>query len=219
MSFKGGNRENKIYAVIAIFIIVVIVFAVLWFFCTNQLTAAYIENYILGDAWSEDLGERDGDSQFCALEKWASYTYKNNDNSFPAYITVTSIKTLFMMSEEDLRDQTSDTIKQALEQGIVIDEGTMITGVRALDNGHKTAYIIYDGNDTSNEPNERIKIICESWNCGTSGNSVICIGFAQVTNTSEINMAHWAKIIKDKEGTFGLDLKADDGLIFNVKCH
>lgn len=217
MAFKGGSRENKIYAVIAIFIIVVIIIAVI--FSTNQLTEAYINNHILGDAWSEDLGERDGDSQLCGLEKWASYTYRNNDSSFPAYITVTSIKTLFMMSEDELRDQTSDTIKQASEQGIVIDEDTMITGVRALDNGHKTTYIIYDGNDTSDEPYERIKIIGESWNCGTSGTSVICIGFAQVTNASETNMAHWAKIIKDKEGTFGLDLKGDDGLIFNVKCH
>lgn len=215
MAFKGGSRDNKAYAIIAILIIIIIILTV--FFSTNQLTDAYIENHILGDAWSEDIGERDGDSQLFGLEKWVSYTYKNNDSNFPAYVTVTSIKTLFMMSENELKDQTLETIKKASDQGIVIDENTKITGVRSLDNVHKTMYIIYDGNDTSDE---KIKIIGETWSCGTSGTSIICIGFAQVTNNSETNTTHWAKIIRDKEGTFGLGkYKGPDGLIFNVKCH
>jgi len=153
-------------------------------------------------------------------EKW----YKNNNINFPAYITVTSIKTIFMMSEDDLKVQTLDTIKEASNRGIVIDEASMYTGIRTLNNGHKTTYVIYDGNDTSKEPNEIIKIIGESWNCGTSGTSIICIGLAQLTdnahNKSELNITYWAKIIKDNEGTFGLEeYKGEDGLIFNVKCH
>lgn len=215
MVFKGGSRDNKIYAVIAIFIIVVIVLTV--FFSTRQLTVAYIEYHILGDTWSEDVGERDGGSQLWGLEKWASYTYRNNDSKFPAYVTVTSIKTLFMINEDELRDQTLNTIKQASEQGLVIDEEPNKTGVRALNNGHKTMYIIYDGNDTSGE---MIRIIGETWNCAASGTSIICIGVAWVTNNSKINTTHWAKIIRDKEGTFGVgDFQGDDGLIFNVKCH
>jgi len=220
--FKGGSRENKIYAAIAIFIIVVIILTV--FFSSNQLTEAKIEDCILGDIWREDLGERDGDSQLMGLEKWVSYTYRNNDSVFPAYVTVTSMKTLFMMNEDELRDQTLETIKKASEQGIVIDEDTKVNGERILFKGYKTMYIIYDGNDTSKEPNEKIKIIGETWNCGASGTSIICIGVAQTTddkhNNSEINTTHWAKIIRDKEGTFGLgDFKEDDGLIFNVVCH
>lgn len=222
MAFKGGSRENKIYAVIAILIIIIIIIAV--FFSSNQLTEAKIDDYILGDIWSEDIGERDSDSQLLGLEKWISYTYKNNNIDFPAYITVTSIKTIFMMSEDDLKVQTLDTIKEASDRGIVIDEASTYTGIRTLNNGHKTTYVIYDGNDTSKEPYEIIKIIGESWNCGTSGTSIICIGIAQLTdnahNKSELNITYWAKIIKDKEGTFGLqEYKGEDGLIFNVKCH
>ena len=222
MVFKGGSRENKIYAVIAIVIIVVIILTV--FLSGNQLIEAKIEDQIPGSNWGEDLDERDGDSQLLGLEKWVSYTYKNNDELFPAYVTVTSIKTLFMMNEEDLIDHTLDTIKKASEQGLIIDENSEINGERILSKGHKTMYIIYDGDDTSKIPFEKIKIIGESWSCGTSGTSIISIGVAQITdnlnNNSEINTAHWAKIIKDKKGTFGLEeFKGDDGLIFNIICH
>ena len=125
-----------------------------------------------------------------------------------------------MMNKENLIDQTLETIKKASTQGIVLDEESRINGERVLDTGHKTMYIIYDGNDTKYDPIEKIKIIGETWNCGISGTSVICIGFAQITNNSQINTSNWAKIIKDKEGTFGLDeYKGLDGLLFNVKCH
>lgn len=222
VAFKGGSRDNKVYAVIAILIIIVLIIAI--FFSTNQLTPAIIEDDILGDSWSEDLEERNGSSHFWGLEKWASYTYRNYNDNYPAHVTVTSFKTLFMMNEDELKDRTLETIEQASEQGIIIDEGSMSTGVRALYNGHKTSYIIYDGNDTSKEPFEKIKIIGESWNCGTSGTSIICIGLAQLTdnahNNSDLNMVYWQKIIKDKEGVFGLGAyKSDDGLLFNIKCH
>ena len=217
MVFKGGSRDNKIYAVIAIFIIMVIVLTVFWFFSVSQLTVAYIENHILGDAWNEDIRERDGGSQFWGLEKWASYTYRNNDSKFPSYVTVTSFKLMFMMNEDQLKDQTIETIKQASEQNIGIDENSKIAGERTLINGHTTMNIIYDGNDTSGE---MIKIIGETWNCGISGTSIICIGFAQITDNLETNSTYWAKIIRDKTETFGVgDFQGEDGLIFNVKCH
>jgi len=221
VAFKGGSRENKIYAVIAIFILVVIISTV--FFSNYRLTEAYINDDILGNGWSEDIGERNSDSQLFGLEKWVSYTYRNNDSNYPAYITVTSIKTLFMMNEKELRDQTFETIKKASERGITIDENTEITGERTLDNRHTSMYIIYEGNDTSKEPYERIKIIGETWNCGTYGTSIICIGVAWITdnahNNSEIDTTYWGKIIRDRDGTFGENLTGNDGLIFNVKCH
>ena len=215
MVFKGDSREYKIYGVIAIFIIVVIVLAI--FFSSNQLTEAYIVDNVLDANWSEDINERESDSRLWGLEKWGSYTYKTSDSKFPAYVTITSIKTLFMMNEDDLKDQTLNTINQASEQGIFLKEDTKITGERVLSNEHKTIYIVYEGNNTLGE---MIKIIGETWNCKISGTSIICIGFAQLTNNSVTNTTYWTKIIKDKEGTFGLgDFKGEDGLIFNVKCH
>lgn len=210
MAFKGGGRENKIYIVIAIVIIAIIILTV--FFSTNKLTKAFIEDSILSDSWSEDIDERKEESQLLGLENWASFTYKNNNDSYPAYVTITSIKLLFMMNEDDLLDKTEVTINKASGQGIFIDVDTRITGEGEIKNGHKTTYIIYDGNDTSKEPYEKIKIIGETWNCGNSGTSIICIGVAQITdnanNNSEVNTTHWEKIISNQ-----------DGLLFNVKCH
>jgi len=208
--FKGGGRENRIYIIIAVIIIIVIILTV--FFSTNILTKAIIEDNALGDSWFEDIDERNQGSQLFGLENWASFTYKNNDLNYPAYVTVTSFKLLFMMSEDDLLKKTEDTIDSASKKGIFIDTDTRITGKRDLKNGHKTTYIIYDGYDTSKKTMEEIKIIGETWNCGNSGTSIICIGVAQITdnvnNNSNINIIYWNRIIGDK-----------DGLIYNVKCH
>jgi len=212
---KGGRRENKAYTIIAIAIIIVIIFAV--FFSTNKLKEAVIEGNILGSGWSEDISEKASDSQLLGLEKWVSYTYRNNNSMYPAYITVTSFKNLFMMSEDDLWQKTLDTINLASEQGIIIDQDSKITGNRATKNEHRTSYIVYDGN---NSQGEMIKIIGETWSCGVSGTSIICIGFAQLSNNSGTNDGYWARIIRDKEGSFGLgDYQGEDGLLFNVKCH
>ena len=125
------------------------------------------------------------------------------------------------MSENELIDQTLETIQKAAEQGVILDEDAKITGERTLNDGHKITYTIYDGNDTSMDPYERVKIIGESWNCGTSGTSVICIGFAQITDNlhdnSESNLTHWEKIVGSNAGFLGFF--SDNGLIYNVKCH
>lgn len=210
MAFKSSRRENRIYIVIAIIIIAVIILTI--FFSTNKLTKAFIEDDILDGSWYEDIDERKEESQLWGLENWASFTYKNSNELFPAYVTITSIKLMFMMNENDLLDKTEDTIKRASEQGIAIDIDTRITGEREIYDDHKTTYIIYEGNNTFKEPYERIKIIGETWNCGNSGTSIICIGVAQITdnanNNSEVNTTYWEKIINNQ-----------DGLIFNVKCH
>ena len=218
---KGDARETKMYVVVAIFIIIVIVFAVV--FSNNEFTSAYVPDDSLGYEWNEDLVKRDGGSQFFGLEKFGSLTYKI-DGNYPAYLMVITIKTLVLMSENELRDKTMELIGQAFEDGITVDEDTEISGERVLKNEHNTMYVIYDGNDTSENPPEKIKIIGEIWNCRLSGTSVICIGVAQITdnshNNSEINAIHWEKIVKDKLGTFGTGgFQGTDGLLYTVICH
>ena len=221
MSSRSGRGDTKVYAIIAILVVIVLVLTI--FFSTNTLREAKIEDEALDDSWIEDIDERDSGSNFLGLEKWVSYTYKNDDILFPSYISVTSSKNLFMISDSDLFQQTLNTINQASEQGIILDEDSKITGERVNKEEHKTYYVVYNGTDTSFTPNENIKIIGECWNCGVSGSSVICIGYAQITNHSMegmSNISYWSKIIRDKEGTFGLgDFQGLDGLIFNVDCH
>jgi len=217
--WKGGAKENRIYVIIAVFIIVVVVFAVV--FSGRQLMSAYVPDEFLDEGWSENLVERDSGSQFLGLESWYSITYKI-DGNYPASLTVTTFKTLVMMNENELRDKTIETIEKALERGIAIDTITEFTGERVLKNEHKTMYIIYDGNDTSKDPSEKIKIIGEVWNCGASGTSIICIGVAQITdnlhNNMELNTTYWGKIVRDENGVID-DFIGEDGLIYNVICH
>ncbi len=218
---EGDSKETRIYVIIAFLIILVVIFAVV--FSGNQLKQAYIHHDFLDGGWCEDLVERDSGSQFLGLEKWGSLTYKIDCN-YTTYLTITTIKTLVMMGEKELRDKTGETMEKALNVEIMPEEDTKITGGRLLKNGHKTMYIVYNGTDTSKNSYEQIKIICEVWNCGKSGTSVICLGFAQITdnahNNSEINTTYWEKIVGDKKETFGTEgFQREDGLIYNVICH
>jgi len=221
VALKRGLGDNRIYALIAFFILIVIILA--FIFSSNQLIHAYIPNKYLSDGWAEDIEERVSDSQL--LSSFCSFTYKNNNESYPAYVTVTTRKTLFMMSENELMDETIKTIKGASEQGIVVDEDTQVSGKRVLSGGkHETMYVTYNATDNSNGVSEDIKIIGETWNCGTSGTSIICIGVSQITDNAHNNPGivtmHWAKIVRDKDGSFGLgEYNGEHGLLFNVKCH
>lgn len=220
---------SKIYIAIAVFIILLIIFTIL--FSGNQLTWSIIDDDSLVNGW-KDSGESINYDRLFGLEKQGSLKYildENVDDRYPAFITITSMKTLFMMNEEELLKKTIETINQASEDNnITIDINSSYSGSRVLLNGHKTRYIIYEGNKMYNNIIEEIRIIGETWNCGLSGISVICIGVAQITDNahdnSDYNYAHWIEIIGDNEGTFvnkynSYDFIYLDGLIFNVKCH
>jgi len=221
VAFSEERVNNRIYIVVAVFIIIVIILTI--FLSSNQLFSAKIQDDILGNSWIEDIGERDGGSGFLGLEKWASFTYKNNNLTYSSYVTVTSFKTLFIMSEVELKNKMEETIKNSFKQGVSVDLDSKITGERTLNNGHKTLYSVYNGNYSYNDTIEKIKIIGETWNCGVSGTSIICIGYAQITDNahgnSDIDLTYWIKILKDGSGTFGLNYKGTEGLLYNVKCH
>jgi len=218
---KRRLGDSKVYAIIAVFIIIVILLTVI--ISSSDMNHAYISEDYLTDGWSEDIEARENSYEL--LNSWIIFTYLNDDVNYPASITVTTKKTLFMMSESELIDETIKTIKDASGQGITIDDATKISGKRVLINGeHQTRYVVYNGTDNSSGVSENVKVIGETWNCGVSGTSIICIGVAQITDNLHSNnsivTAHWEKIIRDKEGTFGTgEYIGDDGLLFNVKCH
>ena len=216
---KGGARENLIYILVAVVVVIIIVFTVV--FSGRNLTSAYVPNDFLDEDWGEDLFERDSGSSFFGLESWYSITYKF-DGLYPASLTVSTYKTLFMMNEDELRDKTIETIWAASEQGIMVFNSTKISGERFLRNGHNSMYIVYDGEDASKDPVEQIKVVGEVWNCGVSGTSIICIGVAQVTDNlndnTAVNTTSWEKIISGLNGEIE-GFIGDGGLIYNVVCH
>jgi hypothetical protein len=218
---EDDSSETRIYIIIALIIILAVIFAVV--FSGFQFKQAYIHHDFLDEKWFENLVERDSGSNFLGLEKWESLTYEL-DSDYTAYLTITTIKTFVMMDEKELRDAIEDTVEKAFKVGISLDNNTKINGERMLKNGHKTLFIIYKGNDTSDNINEQIRIIGEVWNCGKTGTSIICLGFSQISdnkhNKSEIFTTFWEKIIGDEDGTFGNEgYKREDGLIYNVICH
>lgn len=221
---EGENKSNKIYIAISIFIVLILVIAIV--FSGNRLIQAYVDDSVLINGWSENPDKRENGSQILGLEKWAGFYYENGqDSTYSTYLSVTTIKSLVMMDETDIKDKVVESIRNVEKDGLIIDNDSKISGRRILKDGrHETTYIVYNGTDASKSPSEQIKIIGEVWNCATSGTSIICIGVAQVTDnahgSSEINTVHWEKVIRDEEGTFGTSgYMGEDGLIFNVVCH
>jgi len=204
---EGGSKQDKSYAIVAVFILIVILFAVIF---SNTLYNSAIINYSTLEkyGWREDIKERDSDSQI--LNSWCSYTYKNNNISYPSYITITTIKSLFMLSEYELINKIKETInEQTNKQNIQINQPSKIQN-RYIKNNHNTVFVTYEGIDNSSSFSEKIKIIGEAWNCGNSGTSIICIGLSQITdekNNNPTNLDFWDQI------------KQTNGLLYNVECH
>jgi hypothetical protein len=213
--------ETKIYTLIAVFFIIIIFLSIL--FTNNNLVLAYVPGYILGSEWHEDLDERIIESSPLSIEKFGRLVYKT-EGKYPAYLSITTIKSLFMVGEEEIQKKIKDAIEQTSWENIVLDNSSKLLGRRILENGHESLYIIYNGTDKTNLKDEDVRIIGEIWNCGMSGTSIVCIGVAQITDNTHNNsmkfFENWTKIIKDEAGTFGTGLfTGDDGLISNIICH
>lgn len=222
MKLRSGLEENKIYVIVTIFVILVITLTII--FSGSSLNPARIPGEVLSENWFWDTDNSSKKDGFLGLESFYSSTYRCKNKSFPAYITISTMKNFFMMDEDDLVEKTEDMlVRKTSDQNIVLDKKNRISGERKLKNGHKTMYFVYNATDSSDGLSEDLKIIGETWNCEESGTSVVCIGIAQISNSTldiENNFTFWSKIVSDKQGTFGTDdFQKSDGLIFNVVCH
>jgi hypothetical protein len=208
----GENKKN-IWIVITFMLSILVLFSG----CIN-INCAYIPDSVNTGGWIENLSLRNTGSQFLGLEKWCGSVYEIN-SKYPAYLTVTTLKTLVLNDEEELQRITIEIIENTFQDSIQINENTKITGERTLQKTHKTMYMIYNGKDITN--NNKIKIIGEVWNCGTSGISIICIGIAYISsndNPTNENTENWRKIVMDPNGTIG-NFTGEEGLIYNIYCH
>ena len=220
----NGNGDSKIkfkFGIILIIIVIIILFFI--FFTNAELNVAFIHHDFLNGEWFENLDYRNIESRLYGFEKWASIRYEI-DSNYTNFLTVTTIKTLVLLDENELSDKIEDIIDSMLESGIILDRNSKISGERFLKNGHKSIYNIFDGIDNLKKPNEKVKIIAEVWNCGIKGNSIICLGFSQITdnnhNNSNINKIYWEKIVGDLSDSFGKEnYGKDNALIYNVVCH
>ena len=186
-----------------------------------SVTNAYIPSAVLTDGWYENTALRNTLTQFLGLEQVLSVTYEVQ-GSFPASLTVMTLKSLVLMDEAELQKKTRDTIFTTMKASIELNSTPRLTGERVLLNGHRTMYMVFSGIDTANESAGKVNVIGEVWNCATSGTSIICIGIAYTTHTmnqsTTTNTTNWKKIVIDKDTSIDY-FKGENGLIPHVICH
>lgn len=208
-----AGEKKHIWIITAFMLVLLVAFSG----CVN-ISCSYIPDLVITDGWYENLALKNTGSQFLGLEKWCGSVYEIK-GKYPASLTVTTIKTLILTDEEELQKKTIESIEYTFQDRIRLDESTKLNGEKTILKKHNTMYIIYDGIDINR--NEKIKIIGEVWNCGTSGTSIICIGIAYITNNGSPtieNTENWQKIVIDPSGTIG-NFTGEGGLIYNVHCH
>lgn len=206
-----GEKNKKILITVTVMLILLVTFSG----CVT-LSRAYVPDSIVSDGWHENTALRNTGSQFLGLEKWSSSTYEIN-GKYPASLTVTTVKSLVLPDEGDLKNRITETIEETFQNRVQLNDS--IVGERTLLEQHTTMYILYNGTDKVND--EKVKIIGEVWNCGTSGTSIICIGFAYITDADDPdieNTENWQKIVMDPQGKVEGNI-GEEGLIYNINCH
>jgi len=193
-----------------------------------EIREAYIEDVYLSN-WK--LIATNETSELFGLGKWITKEYAYKDNDFPAFLCITTIKTLLLMSENDLKKIAfEDLLKDLEKQGIIVDGNSIEEGSRKMGLGHITNYIVCNGSISKEfeklnllsekiklffnlkdrtiefKANESVKILAEVWNCKESGVSVICLGIAQITKHGLIfvykDSNAWKEMVGDPYGTF-----------------
>jgi hypothetical protein len=208
-----GAREKNRYLFVLIATVLLVVIA-----CSGclSLTCTYLPSSVLTDGWHENTAFRTTGSQFLGFEQWCSTTYEITGN-YPASLTVTTLKTMVLTNEAELQKKTTQTIEDTFQERITLQVNS--TGERTLGNTHRTRYVVYDGIDTTSQ--ETVKIIGETWNCGTTGTSLLCIGLAYITNHNNPtiqNTDQWEKIVSDLSGTIE-NYNGEYGLLYSMTCH
>ena len=204
----AGEINKKILIIVTFILLLILTFSG----CVT-LSRAYIPDSIINNGWHENTALRNTGSQFLGLEKWSSSTYEIN-GKYPATLTVTTLKTLILPDEGELQNRITETIEETFKNRIQLNES--IVGERTIVKQHKTIYTLYNGTDKID--GKKVKIIGEVWNCGSSGTSIICIGFAYISDADIENTENWEKIVMDPQATIE-NIIGEEGLIYNIACH
>jgi len=182
-----------------------------------ELTPAYISPTYLTHGWQEDTSLRNTGIQAFGMEKWQSFTYRTYGD-FPAQITVTTMKSLVLNDERTLLQNLNTTILDVYTKEFDIDFSSVINGERSLENGAQSHFFVYNAT-TKDSPMEQVKIIGEVWNCVSTGASVLCHGYAQITMNaqSSTNRDGWNTMIQDPQGSIE-EYTGTEGLLYHVRC-
>jgi hypothetical protein len=195
--------------------IFVIIALVLCSGCVS-LKCAFVPDQVLDDGWYENTALRNTGLQVLGLEKWCSVTYEIQ-GSYPAFLTITAGKSLVLTEEEELQDRIQEIVENNFQENIELHGNS--SGERRINLNHQTEYLLYQG--VHRKTQNKVKIIGEVWNCGSSGVSIICLGLGYITNEENPGVEfvdNWEKIVQDPTGSID-HCVGDKGLIYTVRCH
>jgi len=101
-----------------------------------------------------------------------------------------------------------------------LNETSQQQGHRLLTNGHTTTYLTYEGVYLQQNTSSFFRVIGEVWNCGYSGTSVVCCGYAFTTgeDTHQLSLEGWCCLVQDAQGTIDA-CSGTNGLLDHVHCH
>jgi len=185
-----------------------------------EYTTAYIPDEYLANGWYEDIVLRNTGTQVFGLDQWTEVTYRNQ-GAYPAWISVTTLKTLVLQDEQQLIELINTSIHDMLlHESMTLNASSRTQGNRMLTNEHTSLYITYHGSQEHHNTTRLFRVIGEIWNCGYSGTSILCYGFAYSTqeNSTEMSLDAWHQIIQNKEGSIE-QASGMDGLLDHVQCH
>ena len=198
--------------------LVLLFLSIMMFSGCITLTNSYIPDKYLQNGWYENLALRNTGVQVFGLEKWSSITY-GVEGKLPAFLTITTYKTLILPDKQHLLKQIENIILNTFQDQIIINKSSKSAGSRILSQHHKSNFLIYDGVDISDKENRLVKLIGEVWICDSSGSSIICVGIAHVTQSDgSENFQQWSIMVMDPVGSID-NCTGSDGLIFNIICH
>lgn len=202
-----------------------------------ELDAASVPDRYLegqgGNGWEKDGAgsQKEPSSSNAGTLKTQTLVYqdKSSEAGYPGTLAVTTVRTLLRPSEESVREQVKDSIKEQVEAKGVKLEGDPASGKRKLANKAEAFWFSYNGSVESPgffARNAKVKIFGEVFQCNAQKTVVVTVGMAQITDTKSIggvtlpsdpDTTTWREIVADPTGTIE-GVRGSEGLAYQVRC-
>lgn len=158
-----------------------------------------------------------------------AYEDRTSDEGYDGSLSVATLRTLLRPSEESLRAQMQERVRdEATAKGIRI-EGAAATGTRTLKNGAESYWFVYNGTVERAgffSSDARVKLLGEVFQCLDERTVVVVVGLAQLTETRSVggvpiqgrfDDTTWKEIASDPRGRVD-GARGSNGLVYNLVC-
>ena len=159
------------------------------------------------------------------------YEDRTSEDGYPGTLTVTTLRTLMRPTEQRVRDDVQQRIREEAERRGIGIQGDADTGSRRVAAGAEALWFVYNGTVASSgnlfsTRNAQVKVFGEVFECSAEKTLVVTVGLAQVTDVrsvggvplpSEADPTTWREVAADPRGSIE-GIRGSDGLAYNVQC-